>query len=261
MKVVILCGGKGTRLREETEYRPKPMLPIGNRPILWHIMKTYSHFGHREFILCLGYKGEVIREYFRNYLWNTCDTTLMLGRSPQIQFHDRHDEEDWSVTMAQTGEESMTAYRVKQVERFLNSDDHFLLTYGDGVADVDVNAAIAQHKENGKVCTLTAVHPPGRFGEVGIDKGNHIHSFNEKPQTESGYINGGYMVCSRAMFDYLPNDPGMMLEQDPMKKLTAEGKLGAYCHKGFWQPMDTFQEFNFLNNLWNSGKAPWKVWK
>jgi glucose-1-phosphate cytidylyltransferase len=260
MKVVILCGGKGTRLREETEFRPKPMLPIGDRPILWHIMKTYAHYGHKEFILCLGYKGDLIKDYFRNYLWNTCDTTMLLGRTPAHQFHNRHDEEDWSVTLADTGENSMTAYRIRQVEKYLGKDEQFLLTYGDGVGNMNIPASIEQHEKSGVVCTLTAVHPPGRFGELGFNPDGSIHGFNEKPQTEAGYINGGYMVFSRKMFDYLPDDPGMMLEQSPMKDMATAGVLGAFKHDGFWQPMDTFQEFTLLNKLWSENKAPWKCW-
>jgi glucose-1-phosphate cytidylyltransferase len=260
MKVVILCGGKGTRLREETEFRPKPMVPIGNRPILWHIMKYYAYFGHRDFILCLGYKGEMIKDYFRNYLWNTCDITLSLGRTAAVQFHSRHDEEDWNVTLADTGENSMTAYRIRTIQRYLGNDETFLLTYGDGVGNIDITASIEHHKKTGKICTLSAVHPPGRFGELGISGDDSIHGFNEKPQAEGGYINGGYMVCNRSIFDYLPDDPGMMLEQSPMKQLTADGKLAAFRHDGFWQPMDTFQEFTLLNKLWEDGKAPWKVW-
>ncbi len=260
MKVIILCGGKGTRLREETEFRPKPMVPIGNRPILWHIMKTYAHYGHKEFILCLGYKGEMIKDYFRNYLWNTCDTTMLLGRTPAVQFHNRHDEEDWSVTLADTGENSMTAYRIKLAEKYLGKDEEFLLTYGDGVGAVDIRASIEHHRKTKKVCTLTAVHPPGRFGELGIEEDTSISGFNEKPQTEGGYINGGFMVCNRDLIKYLPDDPGMMLEQEPMKQMTADGVLGSFKHEGFWQPMDTFQEFSLLNRLWNEKKAPWKVW-
>ena len=260
MKVVILCGGKGTRLREETEYRPKPMVPIGQRPILWHIMKTYAHFGHKEFILCLGYKGDMIKDYFRNYLWNTCDITLRLGRDQGVQFQNNHDEEDWSVTLADTGENSMTAYRIKLIQKYIGTDEHFLLTYGDGVGAINIKASIQQHQASGKVCTLTAVRPPGRFGELGLAADSSIQIFNEKPQTEGGYINGGYMVCSRAIFDYLPSDPNMMLEQAPLKNLAAEGKLGAYCHDGFWQPMDTYQEFALLNKMWDSGTAPWKRW-
>ncbi len=260
MKVVILCGGKGTRLREETEFRPKPMVPIGERPILWHIMKTYAHHGHKEFILCLGYKGEMIRDFFRNYLWHTCDTTLLLGRKPAVKFHNNHDEEDWQVTLAETGENSMTAYRIRLIEKYLNSDKQFLLTYGDGVGDIDIPASIKHHEKSGKVCTLTSVHPPGRFGELGLAADSTVRGFNEKPQAEGGYINGGYMVCSRELFKYLPDDPGMMLEQAPMKNLTKDGQLSAYRHEGFWQPMDTYQEYSLLNRLWDSGRAPWKIW-
>ena len=260
MKVVILCGGKGTRLREETEFRPKPMVPIGNRPILWHIMKTYAHYGHKEFILCLGYKGEMIKDYFRNYLWNTSDMTLLLGRTPAVQFHNRHDEEDWSVTLADTGENSMTAYRIRLIEKYIGRDETFLLTYGDGVGDIDIPASIDFHRSQSTVCTLTAVHPPGRFGELGLDEKSIVHGFNEKPQAEGGYINGGYMVCDRKLFDYLPDDPEVMLEQDPMKELTAAGQLSAFRHDGFWQPMDTFQEFVMLNRLWEENRAPWRIW-
>jgi glucose-1-phosphate cytidylyltransferase len=260
MKVVILCGGRGTRLREETEFRPKPMLPIGNRPILWHIMKTYAHHGHKDFILCLGYKGDMIRDYFRNYLWNTCDATLRLGIEPETRFHTRHDEEDWTVTLADTGENSMTAYRVRLIQKYLGDDEAFLLTYGDGVGNIDINGSIRFHQKSRQICAMTAVHPPGRFGELGLDDDGRVHGFNEKPQAEGGYINGGYMVCSRRIFDYLPDDPGVMLEQDPMRKLTAEGQLAAFRHEGFWQPMDTFQEFTLLNSLWEKGNAPWKVW-
>ncbi|MGA3171948.1 MAG: glucose-1-phosphate cytidylyltransferase [Chthoniobacteraceae bacterium] len=260
MKVVILCGGRGTRLREETEFRPKPMLPIGNRPILWHIMKTYAHYGHKEFILCLGYKGEMIKDYFRNYLWNTCDATLRLGLDPEPKFHTRHNEEDWTVTLADTGENSMTAYRVRQIEQYLGEDEAFLLTYGDGVGDIDINGSIRFHEKSGQICAMTAVHPPGRFGELGMDGSGGVHSFNEKPQAEGGYINGGYMVCSRRIFKYLPDDAGVMLEQEPMRKLAAEGQLAAFRHEGFWQPMDTFQEFTLLNNMWERGTAPWKIW-
>lgn len=261
MKVVILCGGKGTRLREETEYRPKPMVPIGNRPILWHIMKTYAQYGHKEFILCLGYKGDMIKDYFRNYLWHTCDSTLRLGRSPGVIFHNNHNEEDWQVTLADTGENSMTAYRIKQIERYLGQDAHFLLTYGDGVGSVDIPASINQHMASGKTCTLTAVHPPGRFGELGLEADGTVQGFNEKPQAEGGFINGGFMVCSRSIFSYLPDDPAMMLEQEPMKQMTKDRQLGSFEHDGFWQPMDTYQEFTLLNKLWDSGQAPWKIWK
>ncbi|MDF9833998.1 glucose-1-phosphate cytidylyltransferase [Ereboglobus sp. PH5-5] len=260
MKVVILCGGKGTRLREETEYRPKPMVPIGGRPILWHIMKTYAHYGHKEFILCLGYKGHMIKEFFRNYMWNTSDVSLMLGTKPEVQFHDVHDEVDWKVTLAETGEESMTAYRVKLIQRYIPADEPFLLTYGDGLATIDINASIASHRNAGKVCTISAVHPAGRFGIISIGDGGGIHQFTEKPQFEESYVNGGFMVCDHRMFNYLPDNPRIMLERQPMDDLVRDGQLNAYRHEGFWQPMDTYQETQYLDQLWTSGKAPWKVW-
>ena len=260
MKVVILCGGKGTRLQNETEFRPKPMLPIGERPILWHIMKTYSHYGFNEFVLCLGYKGEMIKEYFRNYLWNICDTTLCLGRDPKAEFHTMHNEEGWKVTLADTGEDSPTGDRVYRIRKYLDADDTFLLTYGDGVGNIDIPASIRFHQEKGKICTVTAVHPPGRFGELSLNDDSTVCGFNEKPQTESGYINGGYMVCSRSLFRYLEGPTGVILEEEPLQKLAAEGQMAAYKHEAFWQPMDTYREFLLLNNLWNGGNAPWKVW-
>lgn len=260
MKVVILCGGKGSRLREETEYRPKPMVPIGNRPILWHIMKIYAHHGHRDFILCLGYKGDMIRDYFRNYLWHTCDATLTLGRNSSIEFHNRHDEEDWRVTLADTGEETMTAGRIKRIERYIGPDEDFLLTYGDGVGDIDIGSAIAFHRRHGKTLTVTAVHPPGRFGEMGLAADDSVSEFNEKPQAEGGWINGGFFVASRRIFQYLGDCDRVMFEQGPIRGIAADKELVAYRHEGFWQPMDTFAEFNFLNGLWAQGKAPWGVW-
>lgn len=260
MKVVILCGGKGTRLREETEFRPKPMLPIGNRPILWHIMKTYAHYGHKEFILCLGFKGDIIKNYFRNYIWNTCDITLQLGHDPDAKFHNGHSEEDWQVTLAETGENSLTAYRLRMIEKYLGQDQEFLFTYGDGVGPMNIPASIEHHRASGKAVTLTAVHPPGRFGELALHQNDSVTGFNEKPQVEGGYINGGYMVCNREIFNYLPDDPNMMLEQDPLRNLSTDGKLNAYRHTDFWQPMDTYQEFVMLNDLWNSGRAPWRIW-
>lgn len=260
MKVVILCGGKGTRLREETEYRPKPMVPIGRMPILWHIMKSYAHYGHKEFILCLGYKGEMIKEFFRDYLWNTCDVTLKLGQDATVQFHDRHGEGDWSVTLADTGQDSMTAWRVKSIQRYIPKNEGFLLTYGDGLGTIDINASITSHNTSGKVCTISAVHPAGRFGSLRIEDDGGIHTFSEKPQFEDAYVNGGYMVCDHRIFDYLPNDPQVMLERQPMDNLVRDAELNAFKHEGFWQPMDTYQEMQHLNTIWDEGKAPWKVW-
>lgn len=260
MKVVILCGGKGTRLREETEYRPKPMVPIGRYPTLWHIMKYYSCFGHKEFILCLGYKGDMIKEYFRNYLWYVCDVTLMLGHESVPQFHNHHDEEDWVVTMVETGEESMTAYRVRQIKRYIPEGETFLLTYGDGLSNINIADTISNHNVAGRICTVSAVHPAGRFGALRIEAGGEIHAFAEKPQYEEAYVNGGYMVCDYRLFNYLPDDQSMMLERAPMDNLVRGGQLNAYRHEGWWQPMDTYQEAQYLNSMWESGQAPWKIW-
>jgi glucose-1-phosphate cytidylyltransferase len=260
MKVVILCGGRGTRLREETEFRPKPMVPIGERPILWHIMKYYASFGHNEFILCLGYKGDMIKDYFRNYLWNTCDVTLSLGRKSQMKFHNRHGEEDWQVTLADTGENSMTAYRLRQVQRYLNKGESFLFTYGDGLSDIDINASVKEHKRAGKTCTISAVHPSGRFGALVVEPNGAIHEFAEKPQMERAYVNGGFMVCDPRIFKHLPDDPNVMFEREPIASMLQARELHSYRHEGFWQPMDTYQESQYLNKLWNEDKAPWKVW-
>lgn len=259
MKVVIFCSGKGTRLREETEYRPKPMVPIGNHPILWHIMKLYAHYGHREFILCLGYKGDVIKDYFRNYLWMTSDVTLRLGQKPETTFHGSHGEEDWSVTLAETGEDSMTAERLRRVERYLGDDEEFLLTYGDGVGDVDIPASIDYHRKADRMMTVTSVHPPGRFGDLEIALDGEVKSFNEKPQAEGGWINGGFFVVNRSIFGQIADCGDVMLERGPLNQITANNQLGAYRHTGFWQPMDTYQEFLYLNKLWREGNAPWKV--
>ncbi|HEX7859192.1 MAG TPA: glucose-1-phosphate cytidylyltransferase [Verrucomicrobiae bacterium] len=258
MKVVILCGGLGTRLREETEFRPKPMVPIGGRPILWHIMKTYAHYGHKEFVLCLGYKGEIIKDYFRNYHWNTSDVTLKLGRTPEIKYHNTHEEEDWCVTLLDTGQETQTGGRLKRALRHVE-EGTFLFTYGDGVINSDINASIDFHMKHGGIATLTAVKPSGRFGELGID-GQTITSFHEKPEQEAGFISGGYFVLNKKIGDYIEND-STVLERKPLEKLAAERQLKAFTHDGFWQCMDTFREQELLNKMWQSGNAPWKVWK
>ncbi len=258
MKVVILCGGLGTRLREETEYRPKPMVPVGGRPILWHIMKLYARHGHKEFVLCLGYKGDVIKDYFRNYLWNTSDVTLKLGRNPQIRYHSNHDEEDWTVTLLETGLETQTGGRLRRALPFVG-DDTFLFTYGDGLSDSDINASIAFHREHGAVATMTAVKPSGRFGELAMD-GRTITAFREKPEQESGYINGGFMVLDKRVAGYLDDSDTCVFERGPLERLTREGQLKAYCHDGFWQCMDTYREQQMLDQMWRSGNAPWKIW-
>lgn len=257
MKVVIFCGGMGTRLREETEFRPKPMVPIGERPILWHIMKFYAHFGHKEFILCLGYKGEVIKEYFRNYQWFTSDVTLRLGARPRIRYHNRHPEEDWVVTLLDTGLHTMTGGRLKRALRFI-PDDTFLCTYGDGLADVDINATIAFHRKQKKIVTITAVQPTGRFGDLEIS-GDRVTAFQEKAERQAGYINGGFFVMNRRIGEYLTDDT-CVLEGAPLQRLAAEGQIAAWRHHGFWQCMDTYREQQLLTSLWTSGRAPWKVW-
>lgn len=236
------------------------MVPIGNQPILWHIMKSYAAHGFKEFILCLGYKGDMIKDYFRNYQWMATDVTLKLGQRPSVHFHDHHDEEDWSVTLADTGLETMTGGRLKRIRRYIGRDETFLFTYGDGVGDIDIPAAIEFHRAHGKVLTLTAVHPPGRFGELGIDEGGVVREFNEKPQTEGGWINGGFFVASSRVFDFIPDDDQTIFEQAPVQTIAAADELRAFHHRGFWQPMDTHREFLLLNELWEAGKAPWKTW-
>jgi glucose-1-phosphate cytidylyltransferase len=258
MKVVILCGGKGTRLREETEYRPKPMVTIGNRPILWHIMKTYAAHGHTEFILCLGYKGEVIKDWFRNFHWMVSDVTMRIGR-PEVEFYTETEESGWTVTLADTGQDTMTGARIHRIEKYLGDDREFLLTYGDGVGDVDVTRSIAYHRAGGRCLTLTGVRPPGRWGELQVS-GGQVTNFYEKPQTSSGRINGGYFVANRELFNYLSDEPDLVFEQQPLGALSRDGQLGCYEHDGFWQPMDTYQEFMLLNRLWDEGRAAWKVW-
>lgn len=258
MKVVILCGGLGTRLREETEYRPKPMVPVGGRPILWHIMKLYAQAGHREFVLCLGYKGEVIKDYFRNYLWNTSDVTLTLGRNPKIRYHNTHEEEDWTVTLLETGQDTMTGGRLRRALAHV-PDENFLFTYGDGLTDSDINASIRFHEAHGAVATVTAVRPSGRFGELAMD-GQTITAFTEKPEQEKAYISGGFMVLNRKVADYLDADDGCVFEKGPMERLVKAGQMKAYKHEGFWQCMDTYREQQLLDKMWQSDKAPWKTW-
>jgi glucose-1-phosphate cytidylyltransferase len=258
MKVVILCGGLGTRLREETEYRPKPMVPVGNRPILWHIMKHYASFGYKEFILCLGYKGEVIKDYFRNYHWNTSDVTMKLGKNPKITWHKCHDEEDWTVTMIDTGDKTMTGGRLSRVLKFIDEEE-FLLTYGDGVSDVNISKVIEFHRAKGADVTLTAVRPGGRFGELGLESGM-VTSFLEKPEDSPAYINGGFFVMNKKGIAGLLTGDDCMLEREPLERLSRAGKLAAFEHNGFWQCMDNIREMALLNDLWNAGNAPWKSW-
>ena len=263
MKVVILCGGLGTRLREETEYRPKPLVEIGGRPIIWHIMKIYSSFGYKQFVLCLGYKGWLIKEYFLNYRVYDSDFTLQLGFDRAIEYHGRGNgpsvpSDDWRITMAETGLDTMTGGRVKRVASYLHDED-FLLTYGDGVADIDLQPLLAFHKAHGKIGTVTAVGTPSRFGELGIGGDQGLMRFSEKPSGGS-CINGGFFVFKREFLDYLPDDPHCILEKGPLEKLALDGQLMAYRHPGFWQAMDTYREFSLLNDMWSRNEAPWKTW-
>jgi len=259
-KVVILCGGQGTRIREASEILPKPMLAIGGRPIVWHIMKTYAVHGFRDFVLCLGYKGWAIKEFFLNYVAMTTDITVSLGAERAIELHGSRAEENWRVTLADTGELTMTGGRVSAFRRYVEGDVPFLLTYGDGVSDIDVSALFAFHQAHGKTATLTAVRPPSRFGELGLD-GSRVYEFNEKPQATAGFINGGFFVFDgRRIWDYLTGEADDVLELGPLRDLAAANQLEAFKHTGFWQPMDTMREYSLLNEMWGSGKAPWKKW-
>jgi len=258
MKVVILCGGRGTRLKQETEVRPKPLVEIGGRPILWHIMKIYAYYGFSEFVLCLGYKGRMIKEYFLNYEMMASDLTLKLG-SNDIKTHNQSRERDWIITFAETGEEAQTGARVKRVEKYIE-DDLFMLTYGDAVANINIKNLLEFHKSHGKIGTITGVHPSSRFGELVI-KGRQVMQFTEKPQIKEGFINGGFFVFNKKFFNYLKDNDNCYLEREPLEKLALDEELMVYTHEGFWQCMDTYRELEILNNLWRSPKPPWKIWR
>jgi glucose-1-phosphate cytidylyltransferase len=258
--VMILCGGLGTRLREESDVRPKPMVTVGDRPILWHIMKIYSAHGLRDFILCLGYKGHVIKDYFLNYKTYSADLTVDLRRPEAISYHNHPLEEDWKVTLVETGEATQTGGRVARARRYVDTET-FCLTYGDGVGNIDITALLDFHKKHGKIGTITGVHPPGRFGELRADRVGRVVEFNEKPQATEGIINGGFFVFRREFLDrYLSARDDEVLEVEPLQRLARDGELMVYVHEGFWQPMDTYREFKLLNDVWASGRAPWKVW-
>lgn len=261
MKVVILCGGFGTRIRDVADNIPKPMIPIGRYPILWHIMKYYSSYGFKEFVLCLGYRGQVIRDFFLNYETQTKDFTIVLGRRGDVQFHTDHDETDWQVTLADTGIDALTGARIRKIEKYIGGDEHFMLTYGDGVGDVNIDRLLAFHTAHGKILTVTGVRPPGRFGELVANENGLVSEFNEKPQATAGSISGGFFVCRHEIFDYLDEREDLIFEQDPMNRLVADGQLMLYSHDGFWQPMDTHREYSLLNRLFDSGQAPWVIWK
>jgi len=256
MKVVLLAGGLGTRMREETEFKPKPMVEIGGKPVLWHIMKIFASYGHTEFIICAGYKAEVIREYFYNFGAKNLDFTLRLGDPDSAIFHGSHDEFDWSVTVADTGLDTPTGGRIKKIERYLNGES-FFCTYGDGLAPVDLDALLASHLESGRTATMTVTKPSSRFGVVEIDAGNNVRSFQEKPTLE-GFINIGYFLFSPGVFGHLADDS--VLEEETLRSLAAANRVNAYPHEGFWKPMDTYRESLAFNQLWESGNAPWKTW-
>ena len=259
MKVVILCGGMGTRLKEETEFRPKPMVAIGRRPILWHIMKVYAHYGFTDFILCLGYKGEMIKEYFYNYELLNNDFTIELGDQRLIEIHRKHAEKGWRITLADTGENALKGARLKQIEKYI-IEDQFLATYGDGITNVDIRALLKFHNSHGKLATVTGVNQASRFGELRIS-GHRVEAFREKPLTGSGYINGGFFVFNRGVFDYLSDREDCDLEVGPLEKMAADGQLMVYKHAGFWACMDTIRDRDYLNKLWDENSAEWKIWK
>lgn len=256
MKAVILAGGLGTRLSEETVTQPKPMVKIGGKPILWHIMKMYSSHGINDFIICCGYKGYMIKEYFSNYFLHTSDITFNM-RENTMKIHDQR-AEDWNVTLVDTGETSMTGGRLRRVADYVRDDEAFCFTYGDGVGSMDISATVAFHKNHGKAATLTATFPPGRFGALDISEGQ-VLNFKEKPKGDGAMINGGFFVLSPQVLDYLEGD-NTVWEQGPLMSLAEQGQLMAFEHPGFWQPMDTLHDRNLLEKLWQSGNAPWKTW-
>ena len=260
MKVVILCGGQGTRIRDVSSDIPKPMIPIGNFPILWHIMKLYASWGHKEFILCLGYKAFAIKEFFLNYQAMLNDVTIDFSNGGAVTAHSSHDDVDWKVTLVDTGLDTLTGSRVKKIEPHIGDDETFMLTYGDGVGDIDMDTLAAFHHDKGGIMTISGVRPPARFGEIDHTDGL-VTEFNEKPQATQGIISGGFFVCNRALFSYL--DAGrddQTLEQEPMRRIADDGKMSVYTHDGFWQCMDTYRDYKLLNGMVDTQTAPWIRW-
>ena len=258
MKVVLLAGGLGTRLSEETELKPKPMVEIGGKPILWHIMKMYSHHGFNDFVVCCGYKGFLIKEYFYHYYMHVSDVTIDMEKNT-IDYHSSK-AEPWKVTLVDTGLSSMTGGRLARVKKYLNGET-FMLTYGDGVSDVDINALVDFHKKSGKLATLTAVQTAGKFGALKIDEGSAIRAFEEKPRGDGAWINGGFFVLEPGIFDYIQQGDATIWEREPLEGIARDGQLGAYKHNGFWKPMDTIRDKFELEDMWTKGKAPWKQWE
>jgi glucose-1-phosphate cytidylyltransferase len=258
MPVVVLCGGQGTRLREETEYRPKPMVEIGEQPILWHILKIYGAAGFQRFVLCLGYKGWVIKQYFLRYHEMHRDFTVAMKGEPHPDFHNFEGEEDWRVTCAETGADTGTGGRLFRVRRYLDADT-ICMTYGDAVGNLDLDALLDFHYAQGRIATVTGVHPTSRYGEMKVRDGRAVE-FNEKPTVAEGVVSGGFFVFQREVFDYLTPEPGLFLELEPLQRLARDGQLSVFVHEGFWHPMDTYRDYLHLNEVWRSGQAPWKVW-
>jgi glucose-1-phosphate cytidylyltransferase len=257
MKVLILAGGLGSRLSEETELKPKPMVQIGGRPILWHIMKIYSHYGYNEFVVLLGYKGYVIKEFFANYFLHQSDVTINMVEN-NMTIHN-NSTEPWVVTLIDTGDNSMTGGRVKRAKPYLNNEP-FMLTYGDGVADIDIPKLLDFHKKHGKAITMTSVQPDGRFGSLQISENDSVEKFIEKPQGDGNWINGGFFVCEPKVLDYIDND-ATIFEREPLENLAKDNELFAFKHHGFWKPMDTLRDKDYLNQLWNNNQAKWKIWE
>ncbi len=257
MKVVILAGGFGTRISEESQNKPKPMVDIGGKPVLWHIMKTYSHYGYNDFVICCGYKQHVIKEYFADYFLYTSDITFDFRNNGEMTVHNNQSE-PWKVTLVDTGLYTMTGGRIKRIQKYIG-DEPFMLTYGDGVADIDIEKLVDFHKKGGHLATLSAVDIGQRFGMLGIDGENKVKSFREKSVDDSSRVNGGYMVLEPKVFDYIDGDE-TVFEQEPLENLAKDGELDAYIHNGFWKPMDTLREKKQLDEMWDNNKAPWKVW-
>jgi len=261
IKAVILCGGQGSRIRDVSEILPKPMLTIGKMPIVWHIMKIYAHYGIKDFVLCLGYKGWVIKEFFLNYYAKNSDISLRLGDVNTVKYHSDNDEHDWNVTMVETGENAQTGARIWNVRKYLEDCDIFSVTYGDGVADIDIKALIKRHNDSGVLGTISGVHPSGRFGEMEISD-SIITEFNEKPNVGMGLINGGFMIFDKSAIEkYFRQGQDLILESEVLPNMVKDKQLGVYKHDGFWQCVDTPREYNVLNNMWDNNKACWRIWK
>jgi len=258
MKVVILAGGLGTRISEESDFKPKPMIEIGGKPILWHIMKTYSHYGYNDFVICCGYKAYVVKDYFHHYYMHQADMTIDLEKNTVT--HHNSQAEPWKVTLVDTGLNTMTGGRVKRIQRYVEGEA-FMLTYGDGVSDVDIASLRRSHEKSGRLATLTAIQPSGKFGAIDIGESGEILTFKEKPKGDGAWVNGGFFVCQPEVFDYIREGDETIWERGPLERLAGDGQLGAFKHEGFWQPMDTLRDKNELEKLWSSGKAPWKAWE